>query len=125
LEKICGEDAVESISDLTYGKPVKRHWKSGEVLFQPEQIPEDLTREEKRKVRSTANTVRQDVHQILLDRIPEDQIHMGMKALDFRTHDDHVTVLFEDNISIEVDLLIVSDGINSVELLTLQSLNIC
>ncbi|KAF2158042.1 FAD/NAD(P)-binding domain-containing protein [Myriangium duriaei CBS 260.36] len=113
LEQICGEESVEAISDCTYGKPVKRHWKTGEVLFQPEPIPDSLSREEKKKVRATANTVRQDLHQILLDRVPEEQIHMGKKAIDFLVHDGQVTVLFEDNSSIEVDLLIASDGINS------------
>ncbi|KFZ00763.1 hypothetical protein V500_00954 [Pseudogymnoascus sp. VKM F-4518 (FW-2643)] len=113
LEQICGEETVESICDRTYGKPVLRHWKTGEVRFQPEQIPDDLTREEKKRVRATANTVRQDLHQILLDRVPDEQIHMGMKAVDFLVHDGQVTVLFEDNSLIEADLLIVSDGINS------------
>ncbi|KAJ8114207.1 hypothetical protein OPT61_g3862 [Boeremia exigua] len=113
LEQVCGEDAVESICDRTYGKPVKRHWKTGEVLFQPDQIPDDLTREEKKKLRATANTVRQDLHRILLDKIPAEQIHMGMKAVDFVVHDGQVTVLFDGGQSIEADLLIVSDGINS------------
>lgn len=114
---------MESICDRTYGKPVKRHWKTGEVLFQPDQIPENLTREEKKKLRATANTVRQDLHQILLDKIPTEQIHMGMKALDFLVHDGQVTVLFDGGQSIETDLLIVSDGINSVIDSTLQTVS--
>ena len=115
---------MESICDRTYGKPVKRHWKTGEVLFQPDQIPDDLTKEEKKRLRATANTVRQDLHQILLDKIPAEQIHMGMKALDLFVHDGQVTVLFEGAQSIDADLLIVSDGINSVIGNSLQLLNI-
>ncbi|KAM5445125.1 putative salicylate 1-monooxygenase [Microsporum audouinii] len=113
LEQICGEESLESICDRTYGKPVKKHWKTGEVLFQPDPIPANLTKEEKQKLRAAANTIRQDLHQILLDEVPDEQIHMGMKAVDFLVHDGQVTVLFEDKSSIEVDLLIVSDGINS------------
>ncbi|EFR00466.1 hypothetical protein MGYG_03468 [Nannizzia gypsea CBS 118893] len=117
LEQICGEDSVESICARTYGKPVKRHWRTGEILFQPEPVPDSLTKTEKQRLRATANTVRQDVHRILLDEIPREQIHMGMKAVDFSVHDGKVTVLFEDNGPVEADLLIVSDGINSLRII--------
>ncbi|WPG99927.1 FAD/NAD(P)-binding domain-containing protein [Acrodontium crateriforme] len=113
VEEICGEKTVDSICDRTYGKPVKRHWQTGEILFQPDPIPDHLTPDERKSMRNTANTVRQDLHQILLDKIPDEQIHMGKKAFDFSVCDGVVTVYFEDDSSIEVDLLIVSDGINS------------
>lgn len=83
-------------------------------MFQPEQIPEGLSSEEKKKLRTTANTVRQDLHELLLENIPDEQVHMDSKAIDFIVQDGKVTVLFEGTNQVEVDLLIISDGINSV-----------
>ncbi|RDW63786.1 hypothetical protein BP6252_11331 [Coleophoma cylindrospora] len=113
LEEICGEEAVDSISTRMYGAPAIKHWKTGEIKVPTTPLPDGITHEEKVRRRGQADTIRQDLHRIIIDQIPKGTIHTGKRGVSFKVDEDKVTVDFQDGTSVEADLLIVSDGINS------------
>ncbi|CEJ58350.1 hypothetical protein PMG11_07009 [Penicillium brasilianum] len=113
LEEICGENVVDSICSRTYSDPTVRDWQSGRVLLSGGPLPENASPEERRSRRGQAGTTRQDLLQVIINQLPKDCVFLGKKGTSFAVNDDSATVHFHDGSHVEVDLVVVADGIKS------------
>ncbi len=57
---------------------------------------------------------RADLHQVLLQQLPEEKLVLGKRAIDFQQYNDRVLVTFADGTSVDADYVIASDGIHSI-----------
>lgn len=105
VEDICGKGVLEGIS----------HHRTTRALVKDRlgNLVRDSSHEEDERRWSSA-TVRQDLHRILIERIPKSKILGGKRVKGYRSYPDRVVVDFWDATSAECDLLVVADGINSV-----------
>lgn len=94
-----------------------RDWQSGRVLHSGCPLPENASPEERRRRRGQAGTTRQDLLQSIINHVPKDCVFLGKKGTSLAVNDDSVTVHFHDGSHVEVDLVVVADGINSVSFL--------
>lgn len=57
---------------------------------------------------------RADLHQLLINELPEDVLMLGKRCVDIVQHQDSVTTFFEDGSTSKSDILLAFDGIHSV-----------
>jgi len=80
----------------------------GGVLVSP-----DTARLSERYSQSNFAIHRADLHQFLLSKIDNDRLHLGKRAIGLTQNEEINTVTFEDGNTIEIDYLIVADGVKS------------
>ncbi|KAF9299840.1 hypothetical protein BGZ91_009952, partial [Linnemannia elongata] len=56
---------------------------------------------------------RPELHDMLLNKIPKEKLHMSKKVLSFQQNHEGVMIRFSDNTSIHGDILVGADGAHS------------